>query len=61
MRFRDRADGSCDLIYAYALQLRPRWAAALFGWLGSALFAWETRRRFGAMARFLAATRKTQC
>jgi hypothetical protein len=61
MRFRDRADGTCDLAYTYALQLRPRWAAALFGWLGSALFAWETRRRFGAMARYLAATRKNQC
>jgi hypothetical protein len=57
MRFRDRADGACDLIYTYALQLRPRWAAALFGWLGSALFAWETRRRFAAMARYLAAMR----
>ena len=53
MRFRDRADGTCELIYTYALQLRPQWVAALFGWLGSLLFAWETRRRFGAMARFV--------
>lgn len=58
MRFRDRNDGTCDLIYSFALQLRPRWMAALFGWLGSALFAWETRRRFGAMARYLAAMRE---
>jgi len=66
MRFRDRADGTCDLIYTYihtyihtyALQLRPRWVAALLGWLGSALFAWETRRRFAAMARYLSVTRK---
>jgi hypothetical protein len=53
MRFRDRGDGSCDLAYTYALQLRPGWLAMMFGRLGSALFAWETRRRFGAMARFL--------
>jgi hypothetical protein len=56
LRFRDRGDGTCELIYTYALQLRPPWVAALFGWLGNALFAWETRRRFGAMARFLART-----
>lgn len=54
MRFRDRGDGKCDLVYTYALQLRPGWLAMMFGWLGSALFAWETRRRFAAMARFLA-------
>ena len=59
MRFRDRGDGTCELVYTYALQLRPRWMAALFGWLGSALFAWETRRRFRAMSRFLAAMRAT--
>jgi hypothetical protein len=57
LRFRDRGDGSCELIYTYALQLRPPSVAALFGWLASALFAWETRRRFAAMARFLARTR----
>jgi hypothetical protein len=56
LRFRDRGDDTCDLIYTYALQLRPPWAAVVFGWLGNALFAWETRRRFGAMARFLART-----
>jgi len=56
MRFRDRGDGSCDLVYTYALQLRPPWVAALFGWLGSALFSWETRRRFAAMAWFLRQT-----
>jgi hypothetical protein len=58
MRFRDRGDGACDLVYTYALQLRPRWVAALFGRLGSALFARETHRRFGAMARYLTAMRK---
>jgi hypothetical protein len=57
LRFRDCGDRTCELIYTYALQLRPPWLAALFGRLGSALFAWETRRRFGAMARFLARTR----
>lgn len=53
MRFRDRDDGTCDLTYTYALQLRPKWIAALFGRLGSRLFEWETRRRFRAMAQYL--------
>ena len=60
MRFRDRSDCACDLVYTYALQLRPRWLAMSFGWLGSALFAWETRRRFAAMARFLAARERRE-
>jgi hypothetical protein len=54
LRFRDRGDGTCDLTYTYALQLRPPWVAVLLGRLASALFTWETRRRFGAMGRFLA-------
>jgi len=53
MRFRDRDGGGCDLIYTYAIQLRPRWVAALLGWAGNWLFAWETRRRFSAMAAYL--------
>jgi hypothetical protein len=53
MRFRDRSEGNCDLIYTYAIRLRPKWAAVLFGWAGNILFAWETRRRFKAMADYL--------
>jgi len=53
MRFSDRGDGTCNLIYTYAIQLRPRWLDAMFGWLGNRLFAWETRRRFKAMADYL--------
>jgi hypothetical protein len=55
MRFADRGDGTCNLIYTYAIQLRPGWLETVFGWLGNKLFAWETRRRFNAMAAFLRA------
>ena len=53
MRFSDRGDGTCSLTYTYAIQLRPGWLEAVFGWLGNLLFAWETRRRFKAMADYL--------
>jgi hypothetical protein len=53
MRFHDRPDGGSDLIYTYSIKLRPRWIGTLFDWLGGWLFAWETRRRFGAMADYL--------
>jgi len=53
MRFRDREDGRCDLIYTYSIKLRPNWTGKLFDGLAGLLFAWETRRRFGAMARYL--------
>ena len=55
MRFRDLADSTCSLTYTYALQLRPPWLAFLFGPLATLLFAWETRRRFAAMACYLRA------
>jgi len=53
LRFNDRVDGSCNLVYTYAIQLRPGWLDAAFGWLANMLFAWETRRRFKAMADYL--------
>ncbi len=53
MRFFDRDDGHCTLIYTYAIRLRPRWLGALLDPVASVLFAWETRRRFAAMARYL--------
>ena len=53
LRFRDRGDGTCDLVYTYAIELRPTWLEAWFGWASNMLYAWETRHRFRAMAAFL--------
>lgn len=53
MRFLDRDDGRCTLVYTYAIELRPRWLGAILDPLASMLFAWETRRRFAAMACYL--------
>jgi hypothetical protein len=53
MRFFDRDDGHCDLVYTYAIKLRPRWLGILLDPVASLLFAWETRRRFAAMACYL--------
>jgi hypothetical protein len=53
MRFRSRPDGGCDLIYTYSLKLRPPWLDRLLGRAAGALFAWQTRRRFAAMAAYL--------
>ena len=53
MRFRDREDGGSDLIYTYSIKLRPKWLGAVLDPIAGALFAWETRRRFNAMARYL--------
>ena len=53
MRFLDREDQTCDLIYTYVIKLRPRWFGALLDPFAKLLFAWETRRRFKAMAQYL--------
>jgi hypothetical protein len=53
MRFRDREDGASDLIYTYSIKLRPKWFGGLVDPIAGVLFAWETRRRFKAMARYL--------
>lgn len=53
LRFRDREDGGCDLVYTYSIKLRPKWLGPLLDPIAGALFAWETRRRFNAMSRFL--------
>lgn len=53
LRFQDREDGMTDLVYTYSIRLRPRWIGALFDRLAGILFAWETRRRFAAMADYL--------
>ena len=53
MRFRDRDDGGSDLTYAYSIKLRPKWVGAMLDPVAGYLFAWETSRRFAAMARYL--------
>jgi hypothetical protein len=53
LRFRDREDGGTDLIYTYTIRLRPCGIGVMFDWLAGILFAWETRRRFAAMANYL--------
>lgn len=53
MRFKERPDGATDLTYTYSIRLRPRWIGVLLDWLAGLLFAWETRRRFAAMADYL--------
>ena len=58
MRFKDRDDGGSDLIYTYSIRLRPRWLGVLLDWLAGILFAWETRRRFAAMANYLRRVRE---
>ena len=57
MRFRDRVDGRSDLTYTYSIKLRPKWIGAMLDPVAGYLFAWETSRRFAAMARFLARKR----
>jgi hypothetical protein len=53
MRFENRDDGGSDMTYTFTLHLRPRWLGKLLDPVAGILFAWESRRRFGAMARYL--------
>lgn len=53
MRHSDRSDGSSELIYSFSIRLRPRWLGALLDPVAALVFAWETRRRFRAMALYL--------
>ena len=53
MRHEDRGDGTSTLVYVFNLKLRPRWIGRLMDPLAARVFKWETRRRFGAMARYL--------
>jgi hypothetical protein len=53
LRFRDRQDGGCELVYTYSIRLRPKWLGLVLDPIAGVLFAWETRRRFKAMSRFL--------
>lgn len=53
MHHRDLAPGSSEIRYAYSIKLRPAWLGKLLDPVASAMFAYETRRRFAAMARYL--------
>lgn len=55
MRHRDLPNGASELIYSFNLRLRPRWLLAWFDWIAIRIFAWQTRKRFRAMANYLAA------
>lgn len=46
--------GRSELIYSFSLTLRPPWLGVLLNPLANRLFAWEARRRFAALAVFLA-------
>ncbi|WP_442969574.1 hypothetical protein [Pseudomonas sp. USHLN015] len=54
MRHRDIEEGRSELIYSFSLTLRPPWLGVLLNPLANRLFAWEARRRFAALAVFLA-------
>lgn len=53
MRHGDRSDGTSDLIYAFTIELRPRWLHWILGSVATRVFERETRKRFVAMANFL--------
>jgi len=53
LRFRERDDGRCDLIYTYSIRLRPAWLGSVLDGIAGWLFARETKLRFRAMARYL--------
>lgn len=54
MRHRDLDGGRSELIYSFSLELRPRWLGWLLDPLANRVFAWEARKRFAALAIFLA-------
>jgi hypothetical protein len=53
MRFAPSGSGRCVMTYTFTIHLRPRWLGALLDPFAGALFGWETRRGFAAMARYL--------
>jgi hypothetical protein len=53
MRFRDSGSGGSTLSYTYSIKLRPKWVGTILDPFAGRLFAWETTRRFAAMARYL--------
>jgi hypothetical protein len=53
MRFADADGYRCVMTYTFTIHLRPRWLGKILDPVAGALFTWETRRRFAAMARYL--------
>ncbi len=45
--------GGSELDYSFHIKLRPRWLLAPFDFIAARIFAWQTRRRFTAMAEYL--------
>lgn len=60
MRHRDLPDGTSELIYTFNLKLRPRLLGMLLDPLAAGIFAYETRRRFAAMAAWLETNRTAE-
>ncbi|GAB0077825.1 hypothetical protein TOC8171_32280 [Pseudomonas syringae] len=54
MHHKDLGDNTSELTYTFNLRLRPRWLGWMFDSLINRLFEIETRRRFAAMAKYLA-------
>ena len=59
MKHRDLVNGCSELVYSFNLRLRPRWLLEPFDWIAIRIFAWQTRKRFRAMANYLAASGRT--
>lgn len=54
MRHSDVGDGTSLLHYTFSIRLRPRWLGRVLDPIAIRLFERETRRRFAAMAAYLA-------
>jgi len=59
MHHRDLPNGESELKYTFTLHLRPKWLAFLFDGLAGLLYAWEMRRRFSAMRKYLLANKRS--
>jgi hypothetical protein len=57
MRHVDVGDGTSLLHYTFNIRLRPRWLGAVLDPVAIWLFEYESRRRFAAMANYLAVQR----
>lgn len=53
MKHRDLPDGSSELVYSFNLRMRPRWLFRLMDGIAQRVFAYQTRKRFKAMAVYL--------
>lgn len=60
MKHRDLEGGGSELDYSFHIKLRPRWLLAPFDFIATRIFAWQTRRRFNAMAEYLKQIKETE-